>query len=62
MRHSTPGHELRILRKNQEKLVAALQVLFDLLEEYAPHWYMKKHRDLASAALACTNKRRWPAK
>jgi hypothetical protein len=58
MRRSTPGYELRVLRRNQEKLVAALQVLFDLLEEYAPHWYRKKHRDLALGALACTNKRR----
>jgi hypothetical protein len=58
MRYSTPGHELLILRRNQKELVAALQMLFDLLEDYAPHWYRKEHRDLALAALACTNMRR----
>ena len=58
MRHGTPGDELRILRKNEEELVAALQALFDLLEEYAPQWYTEKHRNLASAALACTKRPR----
>ncbi len=31
--------------------MAALQVLFELLEEYAPTWYTEKHRDLAISAL-----------
>jgi hypothetical protein len=34
MRHSTPGHELRS-QKKLKKLVVALQVRFDLLEDYA---------------------------
>jgi len=52
-------HEkLRELQGNQKKLVTALQMLFDLLEEYAPRWYTQQHRDKAVAALASTETRR----
>lgn len=37
---------------NQEKLATALQVLFDLLEEYTPVWYTQEHHDMACAVLA----------
>jgi hypothetical protein len=33
------------------KLHYALQVLFELLEEYGPLWYQKQHHDLAKSAL-----------
>ena len=41
---------------NQEELVKALQMLFDLLEDYAPCWYSEEHHDTASAALAHSRK------
>ena len=46
--------ELARLRKNQKKLVQALQRLFNLLERYAPSWYTEEHHDSASAALSAT--------
>jgi hypothetical protein len=49
---SGDDREIRQLKDYQKKLVAALQMLFDLLEEYAPRWYTQKHRDKAIAALA----------
>ena len=51
-RRTTTGDELRKLRDNQEHLVAALQMAFDLLEDYAPVWYTRKYRDLLTTALA----------
>jgi hypothetical protein len=33
------------------KLQEALQMLYDLLEEYAPSWYTEEHHDKAEAAL-----------
>lgn len=53
MRHTTANDES--LRSSQEKLVKALQMVFDLLEEYAPQWYTKEHHDIASEALATAN-------
>lgn len=50
MRRSIPNSE--DLRNNEQKLVSALQMLFDLLEEYAPQWYTKEHHEFASEALA----------
>jgi hypothetical protein len=50
--------EIRQLKDNQKKLVAALQMLFDLLEGYAPRWYTQQHRDKAIAALANIETRR----
>jgi hypothetical protein len=36
---------------NQEAPVAALQILFDLLEGYAPAWYTEEHHKMAFVAL-----------
>ena len=55
---SGDDREIRQLKDNQKKLVAALQMLFDLLEEYAPLWYTQKHRDKAIAVLASIETRR----
>ena len=44
--------ELTKLINNQEKLVEALRMLFDLLESYAPMWYTEEHHKIASEALA----------
>ena len=49
---SGDDREIRQLQDNQKKLVATLQMLFDLLEEYAPRWYTQQHRDKAIAVLA----------
>lgn len=51
-RNNTANSGIRELRKNQEKLVGALQMLVDLLEDYAPRWYTREHHDLACEALA----------
>jgi hypothetical protein len=37
--------------EDQTRLTAALTLLFDLLEEYSPLWYEKRHHDKAKAAL-----------
>ena len=51
-RPPTASSELRTLRDNQKKLITALQMVFDLLEDYAPRWYTRKYRDLLSRTLA----------
>jgi hypothetical protein len=33
------------------KLREALKMLYDLLEQYAPSWYIEEHHDKAEAAL-----------
>ena len=45
------AHEVAELRKNQRQLLKALQLLFDLLEAYAPSWYTEEHHKKALAAL-----------
>jgi hypothetical protein len=55
---SGEDRKIRQLQDNQKKLVAALQMLFDLVEEYAPRWYTQQHRDKAMAALARIETRR----
>jgi hypothetical protein len=45
--------ELAELRKKQTQVVRALQLLFDLLEKYAPSWYTEGHHKQALAALEC---------
>lgn len=52
-RHGPEGfeHEVAELRENQRHLLSALQLLFDLLEAYAPCWYTEEHHDKALAAL-----------
>ena len=52
--------ELNRLRENQARLIDALQVLYDLLEAYAPTWYTEEHHDLVSAALSPTDAERCP--
>ena len=56
MKEDTTGcgddREIKRLKDNQKRLMATLQMLFDLLEEYAPRWYTQEHRDKAIAALA----------
>lgn len=44
-------HEVAELRENQRHLLSALQLLFDLLEAYAPSWYTEEHHKQALAAL-----------
>jgi hypothetical protein len=39
------------LRNSQRELLRALQILFDLLEQYAPSWYTEEHHNQALAAL-----------
>lgn len=36
---------------SQERIVRAVNQLYQLLEEYAPSWYTQEHRDAAEAAL-----------
>ena len=43
--------EVADLREKQKQLLSALQLLFDLLEEYAPSWYTEEHHTKALAAL-----------
>lgn len=63
-RRITASDEFGKLRDNQRRLVAALQMTFDLLEDYAPLWYTRKHRDLLTTTLASVgaSERRPPAK
>ena len=44
-RHTTANGKTRKVRNDQEKLVTALRTLFDLLEDYAPHWYTQEHHE-----------------
>ena len=37
------------------KLREALNILYDLLETYAPSWYTREHHDKAEAALRFVN-------
>jgi hypothetical protein len=43
--------EIVRLREEQRKSLDALQMLFDLLEQYAPWWYTEEHRQRALSAL-----------
>jgi hypothetical protein len=58
---STANSDVRKLREDQRKLVTALKTLFDLLEDYAPHWYAQEHHDIASDALASVSRRKSPS-
>ena len=40
------------LREQQRQILDALQMLFDLLEAFAPCWYTEEHHERALAALA----------
>ena len=49
--------EIVRLREELKQILDALQMLFDVLEEYAPCWYTEEHHERALAALAMTNRR-----
>lgn len=51
-RRISASDELTKLRDNQKHLVDALQMAFDLLEDYAPLWYTQECRDLLASTLA----------
>ena len=36
----------------EERVVRALTLLYELLEQYAPSWYTQKHHEIAEAALS----------
>lgn len=55
-RRSLANRDVGTLQGKQEDLVRALQMLFDLLEEYAPAWYTQEHHDIATDALASARK------
>jgi hypothetical protein len=40
------------VREEQKQILDALQMLFDLLEKFAPCWYTEEHHEQALAALA----------
>jgi hypothetical protein len=44
--------EVVLLREQQRQILDALQMLFDLLEAFAPCWYTEEHHERALAALA----------
>jgi hypothetical protein len=45
-------------RQEQEEVLDALKMLFDLLEEYAPAWYTEEHHRQALSALEASAERR----
>ena len=45
-------HEIVRLREEQKQILDALQMLFDLLEQFAPCWYAEEQHERALAALA----------
>ena len=46
--------EVVIAREKRKQILDALQMLFDLLEAFAPFWYTEEHHERALAALALT--------
>jgi hypothetical protein len=48
-------------RQEQEEVLDALKMLFDLLEEYAPAWYTEEHHTQALSALQASAERRQQA-
>jgi hypothetical protein len=46
--------EVLRVREEQRQILDALQILFDLLEAFAPCWYTEEHHERALAALAVT--------
>ena len=58
MRHDARKIETGNSAESKEKLVRALQMLFDLLEDYAPRWYTEEHHNYACDALASANRSR----
>jgi hypothetical protein len=43
------------LRQEHKQLRETLNVLFELLEEYAPSWYREEYREVAVAAVSGTS-------
>jgi hypothetical protein len=58
MRHDARNIETGNPAGSEQKLVRALQMLFDLLEDYAPRWYTEEHHHYAYAALASAKRSR----
>jgi hypothetical protein len=58
MRHDAMNIETGNPADSQQKLVRALQMLFDLLEDYAPRWYTEEHHNYACDALASAKRSR----
>jgi hypothetical protein len=56
-RRETDPKLLRLV-ETEYKLHDALKLLFELLEEYGPVWYEKKHHDQALSALNLPIKRK----
>ncbi len=46
-----PNAEVQRLEQKEKELREALQLLFDLLEQYAPGWYTEEYRESAQRAL-----------
>lgn len=44
-------YEIARLQEELTELRNTLQILFDLLEEYAPRWYTREHHLQAASAL-----------
>lgn len=61
MRQSTPSSKRKSATGSPESLVQTLQMLFDLLEEYAPSWYTQEHHDRVLDELASVRKRSSPS-
>jgi hypothetical protein len=50
--HEVLEDEIVRLREEQKQILDALQMLFDLLEQFAPCWYSEEQHERALAALA----------
>ena len=61
MRHNVKKTGSENPKRDQAKLVRALQVLFDLLEDYSPGWYTQEHHHLVCDALASVKAGRPPS-
>lgn len=60
-RHGPEGfeHEVAELRENQRHLLSALQLLFDLLEAYAPCWYTEEQRSVGCVRILLASRSAW---
>lgn len=61
MTRNTANSEIGERNDDHERVVGALRMLFELLEDYSPRWYKQEHHDIASDALAHAKKRRSPS-
>jgi hypothetical protein len=58
MHHTARKTGTKTTTENEEKLLRALHMLFDLLEDYAPRWYTEEHHEYACDALASVQRSR----